>query len=308
MTVKGIFAADLHFSHTAPVARSAEPDWYLAQKRVINQLKSLMKEHKAPLIVAGDISDKSGAPPHVIPAEFVNFLLDTLPPFYAAAGNHDLPNHILDQRHRSLFGILVRAGKIIELEPGLCQNLPGLRLYGFPCGFEPQPLTRRYEDTIHVAVVHEYVWKKGHSFPDAPVEMHASRYRDKLAGYDCSAFGDNHQGFFTDPDDPKYPTQIFNCGTLMRRKTDERDYRPMVGLLKEDGNLYPHYLDVSEDLWLEESLPSPEEPKDFDASRFVKSLQSLGVDSLDFREALKHEMERDQTREPVRNIVLKSTP
>jgi DNA repair exonuclease SbcCD nuclease subunit len=307
MTVKGIFAADLHFSHTAPVARSAEPDWYLAQKRVINQLKSLMEEHKAPLIIAGDISDKSGAPPHVIPAEFANFLIDTLPPFYAIAGNHDLPNHLWDQRHRSLFGILVRAGVIVELEPGTATLIHhDLLVTGFPCGFDPHPADMRAP--TQVAVVHEYVWKKGHSYPDAPVELHVSRYNDKLVGYDCAAFGDNHQGFFTDPTDPKYPTQIFNCGTLMRRKTDERDYRPMVGLLKEDGNLYPHYLDVSEDLWLEESLPSPEEPKDFDASRFVKSLQSLGVDSLDFREALKHEMERDQTREPVRNIVLKSTP
>ena len=41
--VLAILCSDIHLSHNAPVARSAEPDWYIAMKRPLDEIADLAK-------------------------------------------------------------------------------------------------------------------------------------------------------------------------------------------------------------------------------------------------------------------------
>ena len=101
--------------------------------------------------------------------------------------------------------------------------------------------------------------------------------------FDVVIFGDNHKGFLTKIGD----TTIFNCGTLMRRKTDEVDYKPWVGLIHADGSVTPHYLDISKDK-LDLSKPDNVDPAlALDVEEFLSELDDLSANPLDFCEAVR---------------------
>ena len=124
-----------------------------------------------------------------------------------------------------------------------------LRVVGFPWGFDVVHLSRikQDDDYITLAVIHKYCWFGSFSHPGAKKEDNLSSYKDRLKGYDVAVFGDNHRGFkggiITEGNGKS--TTVFNCGSLMRRRMDQRDYKPMVGLLHSNGYVEKHFLDTA---------------------------------------------------------------
>jgi len=49
MNVLVIFCSDIHLTETAPLARSAEPDWMDAQNRMLEQLHALVDKYECPI-------------------------------------------------------------------------------------------------------------------------------------------------------------------------------------------------------------------------------------------------------------------
>jgi hypothetical protein len=308
MRVVALLTSDWHMSHVAPTARSCE-DWYAVQKRALDQLKALQLKHgneDLPIVVAGDFFH-SWRPEHS-PAELLNFLMRELPTnhvgeacIYAIPGQHDLPEHRYEAVERTPFATLVIAGKINLIEPEYpAWTHTGVTLHGFPWGHAISPLPAQTDVRLHVAVVHSFIWLD-EKYVGAPTHQHVAFYRDKLAGYDAAVFGDNHQGFLAGD-------RLINCGTLMRRRADERDYKPLVGVLFEDGHIEPEYLDVSQDRWLEgtPSAPAGGESSGRDTSSFLDALHNLGADSLDYRESLRRKMDTANVCQEVRSIVLEA--
>lgn len=297
-----ILCSDIHLSHNPPVARSAEPDWYAAMARQIRQVKDLCCKDNRPLIIAGDIFDKWHA--NRTP-ELVHFAVQEFGDFpdgvYAVPGQHDLPNHRVEEKHRSAYGLLSICDVIIDLER---PKRTGTRvsLHPFAWGSEIKPLEKKYNSDLQVAVVHKYIWEKDCTYPGADETEKVTAYRDRLKGYDVAVFGDNHKGFIA-KQDGKY---IMNCGTFFRRTSDEVDYKPMVGILFSDGSIEPHYLDVSKDKFIEKGLAQEKEQQELDVSKFIDELNSLHYDELDFRDALEHFMKEKDTCAEVRDLVLQS--
>lgn len=241
--VVALALADLHFTHTPPLARSYEKDWYGVMDGYIGQLNALQAKHNyPPVLCAGDVFDKPTAPP-----QLVNFLLHRLPQMYAVPGQHDLPFHVYKDLDKSSFQTLVHADRIKLLEPGKPWEVGGMRLHGFPFGFEVTPLKKPHSLCLEIAVVHSYIWTAGSSYPGAPKSARLGAWRKKLKGYDVAVFGDNHKGFLTPGDHPG-DLSILNCGSFMRRKADEVGYKPAVGLIHADGSVTPHYLDTKQDV------------------------------------------------------------
>lgn len=315
--VIAIVCSDIHLSHRPPVARSAEPDWYEAMARPLEELTQLSEHHDTSVIIAGDIFDRWNSPPQLI-----NFAINHLPRWYAPKiyaipGQHDLPNHRIEEAYRSAYMTLHHAGVIWDMGAGY-GIIPGgpeiatygqLVMVGFPWGCSlvaanEVDMVGRSDDFM-VAVVHDYIWMKGHGHKGADrtkLVSSAKRY-DLLKTYDAVVFGDNHSGFvhrqFDAPD-------IFNCGTFMRRRSDEINYQPQVGLLYEDGRIEPHYLDTSQDKFLKEPLAKELEQQEVDMSEFIEELSNLNLDSLDFRERLIRHMEHKGVDHNVRAAVLES--
>jgi len=126
----------------------------------------------------------------------------------------------------------------------------------------------------------------------------------KLDGWDVAVFGDNHKGFTASAG----TTRVFNCGTLMRRKTDEWGYHPQVGLLLEDGSIVPHRLNTDSDVL--EVGDKVEKDEDLatmcELGAFMDELKGLQQTELDFTEALKHAMNKFGVRPAVRKIILEA--
>ena len=302
-----ILCSDIHFSRNPPAARSSEPDWYKAMGRQWDEVYEISNNGQLPIIIAGDIFDRWNSPP-----ELINFVIDVFSPFadvLAIPGQHDLPNHVYEERYRSAYGTLERAGAIRNLDNcnGVALNdNADAWLFPFPWGLEIEGVEK--EDPpppAKVAVCHSFICFEA-SFPGSE-EQTVEKYLPKLKGYDVAVFGDNHRGFKYWAEDSDTKEQIgltiLNCGTFYRRHSTEIDYKPMVGLLQSDGTIKTHYLDVSQDEFLSKSDLKDKIEETAEFRELMDELKQLGPDSLDFRQALRCYMERQDTDPVVREVV-----
>ena len=290
--IVAIVCSDLHFCDNPPIARSVEDSWFDVMGRNIDQLRELKSKFKCPIVVAGDVFDRWKCSPNLI-----NFLLERLPELHAIAGQHDLPNHDYDRIGESAYWTLVAAGKVNNLSPGRPIKRNGVWLYGFPWDYEIMPPNN--EQGTHLAVVHSYIWIKGHAFPGAPAEQRLKHYLKKLQGYDAAVFGDNHQGFIYGSKKP----YIMNCGTFIRRRTDERNYNPRVGLLQRNGQFVPYMLDILSDKFIDVGSIETAVNRAIDAADFIRELSGIGSCVVDFVQALEQFCSKNKIDKHIREVI-----
>lgn len=308
-----ILCSDLHLSLRPPVCRD-DKDWMATQARYLAQVSDLSWElakrspwflgKHFPVIIAGDIFDRWNPPP-----ELLTFAFRHLPKnIWAVPGQHDLPNHREEEVDRSGYGVLIESGRINGLGH-LLEAGNRYSLSGFGWGREVKPLEdsfRKYDPQegkcIHVAVVHKYIFDTGsNAFIGAKEEDHISAFRERLAGYDVAVFGDNHKGFSTRL---KSGTWIFNCGGFIRRKIDEVDYKPQIGILYNDGTVSAKMLDTSADRF--KDAKEIVEEMEVDLHAFVEQLEKMGDHGLDFRAAVRKSLDgMEECPGPVKELVLK---
>jgi len=298
--VIAIFCSDLHLSARPPRVRRMEPSWHEAMIRPLNELKALSERYAAPILCAGDVFDHWRAEP-----ELINFALNALPKMYAIPGQHDLPLHNIDLITRSAYWTMVLVGKIIPVMhkmPLAAENK--LVIHGFPWGTE---LTPQIEESSkrHVAICHQYFWTDQHCYQGAPRENEAGRFAQKVKGYQAVAFGDNHKGFLTSVSG----VPVINCGGFMRRKSDEEEYQPQVGLLCENGQILIHKLRTSNEKFLtdeedEEGLRKVLRANDM--GDFLTGLTELQQKTFDFSQALEFAMREKMVSVEVRAMILEA--
>ena len=293
--VVAIVCSDLHLSHKPPSWRSEESDWYVAMKRPLQELGALHAKYQVPILCAGDLFDRWNSPP-----ELINFAMDHLPPMYCIPGQHDLPYHDMTQIDKSAYWTLVKAEHIINLEEGAQQYVWGMQVRGFPWGVQCVPPAKTDTIGLRIALVHEYVWIPGYSYPTALGSSKLSSSRTEFKKWDVVVIGDNHISW----DKRIGRTTFFNCGGFYRRKSDEDNHKPRVGLVRADGTVESHYLDISCDKHLSPALPLTRKSLNMDG--LVDGLASLGTDALDFTTYLKHYMKKNSTKKEVRTIIDRS--
>ncbi len=300
-----ILCSDLHLSHKPPLWRSAEPDWYAAQDRPLSQLRNLSSGLRVPVVIAGDIFD-DGWRPHRCPPELINFAMRALPAAcYAIPGQHDLPYHRYEDRFKSAYWTLVEAKTIVDLHDGKWLSYgDNLILHGFPwnCPIIPNRCKRKSDLEVHLVVAHAYIWIKDHGFPGAKEEHHARSYATALQTYDAAVFGDNHKHFHKVVND----FHLWNNGTFMRRKSDEKDYQPAIGILTRSGKVIRHELDVSQDKFLTtEEVMERVLNSGAIFGDFAKTLENLGEGPINFSELCRQVLESSSKGEAVRNVVIR---
>lgn len=296
--VIAILCSDLHLSTRPPRARRNEKDWFDAMAKSLNQIAAASDKFKAPILCAGDVFDYWRESP-----ELITFALGNLPVMYAIPGQHDLPMHNIELIKKSAYWTLVQAGKINHVQ----YNIPipamnDLVIHGFPWGKNIKPYENKDTQKFHVALCHRYFWIKDHCYKGSPKKFWAENYNDRISGYHAVAFGDNHNGFLTQING----INVMNCGTLMRRDSNEVDYEPMVGLLCRSGKIIPNYLRMSGEVFEPYSdtetgvrrLLGKSEIKDF-----LSGLCSLQDKAFDFVTAIEFAMADKRVPGQVRKII-----
>lgn len=303
--VLSIHVSDLHYSHKPPSARD-ESDWYGAMDRQFSQVRELQKDCDCEVVVAGDVFDDAWRMSRC-PPELINFALSTLPNrCYATVGQHDLPNHRLEDLRKSAFCTLMKSGKVRYLAPRYPVEIDAkgtiLRLHGFPWGTEVIPRTKDGTGALalDVAVIHAYIWKEGCGHVGAKPEDMSKNWRKRLGGYDVAHFGDNHTTIHTCKDG----LTLFNPGGFFRRRIDEVDHRPCVGLLRRDGTVDKHYLDVSQDKFLnKKDIPLiPSDLVDFES--VAELLSALTDSATDLEAAIRWAVDKIDPSSMVRQMII----
>ena len=308
-TVVGILCSDLHLCHSAPSCREEEPCWYDVQRRVLQEVIDAANQYKCPLIIAGDIFDRWASAP-----ELINFAIDMFrcvdTIVYTIPGQHDLPNHDYDQMYRSAYGSLVKARAIESLDPDepTSYSAPGfgkIYLHAFPWGKSIRPIApRQLPETLHLAVVHKYIWRKGSSYPGAAEEANYTHLSKELTGYHAAVFGDNHKGFLARIPREDNDTFVLNNGTMMRRKTDEVAYQPQYGLFLSNGTIETVLLKTKDDIII---VPKKDDTVEIDSDLFhayLSGLRGLEAGAIDYREQVLRVLSERQVRDEVKEYIL----
>jgi hypothetical protein len=253
-------------------------------ERQLTWLKRLQAAHSnPPIIAAGDIFHRWNSSP-----ELINFAIQHLPVMYSVPGQHDLPYHAISEIQKSAYWTLVEAKKLINLP----QNEPytierggwTLELHGFPFGTLIQPAPEKRKHHIQTAVIHDYCWKTGSSYPGAPAEKQAETHVQSGAGYDVLHFGDNHKGFLK-----MFQNQwVFNGGTFYRRTLDDVEYQPMVGIITVDDTIKVKTINISTiDDVLTLKVQDTAKENNTEISDFVNYLADISIHALDIEEVIK---------------------
>ena len=150
---------------------------------------------------------------------------------------------------------------------------------------------------LQVALIHRYVWIKDKGFPGASEENRARALAGQLKGYDFAITGDNHQTFTVKLGN----CTLFNCGTFMRRKQDERDVEPRVGVLHDDGTIVPYKFNTAGDKFHKPTKDIEEAPADIQA--FLKELEQLGEHGIDFRSVVEQHLRKGDLDPEAQQII-----
>lgn len=280
-----IAIADLHLQLKPPSCRDGEPCWMKAMARPLLEVCTLAESLRVPVICAGDVFDKWNPSP-----ELINWALKNVPPMYAVPGQHDLPHHRYDAIHKSAYWTLVESGIITNITPTLIDvvrsNGCDLFLEGFPWGYEPKYSADpwvKVDGRIRIAVLHRYTWKERTIRQIDTPGHHISHFAKQLKGFDFAIFGDNHAGFIQHSEGG--PT-IVNCGSLMRRTSDQMEYEPTITILYSDGTAKPQKIDTKGEFF--RALKKQEsEAKVYDMEELMESIDKLRGVSFDFRATMK---------------------
>lgn len=297
----GIFLADVHWTESPPIARACQQPWLEVQGKYWQQVKDLHHDLRIPIFIAGDLFDRWN-PSH----RLVNHVLSWLEgcDIYAIPGNHDTPEHNYAELDRSAFKTLVMAGTVKALTPRMIYTINNMLIHPYPHGFQVKPVADDGGMLLKVALIHSYVWTEKTGFPGAPEEDRFARWKRKLGGYDAAIFGDNHKGFLIDKDGQV----VFNCGTFMRRHSDEKEYKPCVGILHCDGSMKKHYLNPGPEQWIDvkEHALALGGALSLDLSRFAEELSQLHADRVDYVKACMAWIENSKVESPVKRLLYKA--
>ena len=293
--------SDVHMRHLRPVSVITD-DWYQLMEKTFAAVGQIVKQHSRkgdsiPLLCCGDLFHHWNVPP-----ELLNFALVHFPQCIAIPGQHDLPYHRLKDVQRSAYWTLAVANRISPLVPGVPYPLNDhVTVYGFPWGSEvtppKEPLTG-----FNVALIHAYIWTRGHEYIGADKSSHLKKWAKRLTGYKVACFGDNHSGFMKTNGEQT----ILNCGSLFRARSDEAHYRPSVGLIWSNGKVTREELPLLYKMMTKEQVVKSIEENAGGFEEFIEEVRSLSCSIFNFQDVVCELMERRKVRIEVREAVMRT--
>lgn len=232
-----ILTADWHLRRTRPRCRT--DDYGAAQWGKVAIIRELQKEKgNIPVLHAGDLFHVARSSLSV-----VNLALQRLPErMWCVPGQHDLPEHSLEQFDDSAMANLKYAGRVMADNFVNAFETPDhFNVVFFPYGSKLRECWLGGRKNI--ALIHTLVQApSGDGFKHAE---DASRIFDRLKSFQLIVCGDNHTPFTVR--DRRSGQLLVSPGSLMRMSADQADHRPRVYLWYGDTNeVEPVYLPIEE--------------------------------------------------------------
>ncbi|MDD3970461.1 MAG: metallophosphoesterase family protein [Clostridia bacterium] len=284
MKPTAILTSDWHIRDSQPECRT--DDFEAAQWEKIDFIAALQRKYKCPVLHAGDLFHHWKPSPYLL-AKTIQHLPDQ---FHTIYGQHDLPQHNLELRHKSGIYVLEQAGALTVLE-------------GTHWGQSP---VSSFISNHAVLVWHKMVWIKDSPYPGAPGDGEAYKVLRKYGkNVELILTGDNHQSFIATGEN----CILVNPGNITRQTAAQVDFNPCVYLWDAEmsGDTKPVYLPIKRGVVSREHIQHKQE-QDARISAFVERLDSGEMDSVNFETNLAQffEINKGKIRQSVVDIINKS--
>jgi len=222
-----ILTADWHTRASTPVCR--EDNYHQAFGIKVRFIRDLSQKYNCPVLIAGDIGDKTQWPNWLL-EWFVTLIGDM--EIIAIPGQHDTPDHRLDNLHKSGVGVLAATQTITVLDQTVALIENGFDLISFPYSIPINHFkVANCNNHPKVAIAHQMVIEDKPLWPGQKAPK-GHQLLKKFPEYNLILTGDNHNSFVS-----KYEGRILvNPGSLMRTTAAQINHKPRVYLWWADTN------------------------------------------------------------------------
>lgn len=260
----------------------------------------MLDTESAQVIIAGDIFHDGWRTNKCSP-ELINFCIDNFRisgrKIYAIPGQHDLPHHRFSDIHKSVYWTLTKCKSLTDISNTWTDMIAtNMRFYGIP--WEGEIDKRKHEDMFKIAVLHRYIWREGHVHPGADNRdnVHCVVSDLERLGYTHGIAGDNHSGFLEG--------NFLVPGAFYRSRADEKDYKPAIGAVYEDGSICRYCLNVSNDEFVnDEELAILLTKGGIDTTELIECLEDYKKVSTDFFDMVQYYAKKNRASENVKRIL-----
>lgn len=226
-----IITADLHLRDDCPTCR--EDDFYNTQLKDLLFVVNQANANNAKLLIAGDIFHKPNISEKLL-LDTYNVLAGVAKGIVMIAGNHDLPNHMLERRNECSYGVLAellcwRYQKDVHLPNNCIQS----SVLGYNWRADIASYENEHENTIaitHITVMSDIPIAEDKII--SPETIFSWKALEKTSVIVC---GDIHKEMLYS--DKNSNRVILVPGSLNNQKSDTADYEPVIHLLNSSGKL-----------------------------------------------------------------------
>lgn len=281
-----IHSGDLHLTDLKPKARVDEEDWLGVQIDKLNWMKKLCEEHEVPLIIGGDVFDKT-----TLSFNFLNKLKPCFPSnCYCLLGNHDEVGNNTQSYDKSVW----YTGHLMGLYTGI--HDAEIRAFnGVSFGFIPATNTEEefleFADKVKsadVIVMHRFIFGEDtRAFNSELYKTHCISYYRELFNKSSVIIGsDNHRSIIDETARP----YIYNCGMPIRDNADLVDYAPVVFMLYDNMTCVPVAVPIDNDRITDRHIKKEKDEKEKNKV-FIHTLQEVSDIRLSFVDNLRRRLE-----------------
>ena len=289
-----ILCSDFHLREDTPVCRT--DNFWETQWQKVDFVSDLQKQYDCPVLHAGDLFNHWKPSPYVL-SSTMKHLPDK---FYTIYGQHDLPQHNLELKHKSGVYVLQMANKINQYQDGKFW----LGLFPFNLVFSNWGIIPNGRDAtgiINVLIWHNFTYVGKEPFPGATGKAHA--LLEKYKQFDLIVTGDNHQSFTLRGISNNL---LVNPGSLTRQDADQIDFQPKVYLwYAEDNSVEAVNIPIEKDAVSREHIEVKQEHyRKMEA--YISKMDDSWELTVDFDENLDRFFNTNRVRKQVKEIVYKA--
>jgi DNA repair exonuclease SbcCD nuclease subunit len=294
-----IVTADWHLRSQRPRCR-LDDNWFDTQKKALDQILRYANEYGAEgVICIGDIFHSTNETTNEIinmVQEFAIELQHIGGTFYILAGNHDLPQHNLDNISRSAFQILLNSINILEIIQ-LCHTINVGYISAANFGGE---------DDINADVIFKHIlcFPENAKLPPSDKIVKPSELFEQFTNAKYIFTGDYHRQFIFE--NKKKKQMLLNPGCLIRQAADMIDYDPSVLLVEfNDGELKYKSLPITDDeKMITDEYIENEVMRNNRIEAFIERIKENETVTFDFIENVHNLLKNNKVDENVKNLIL----
>jgi len=298
---KYIITADWHLRSQRPRCR-LDDNWLETQWNALGQIIDYANEYEADVIVIGDIFHSTNETTNEVIGlvqEVALHLERFGKSLYILAGNHDLPQHNLDNINRSAFQILLNSKNINHLDQldiWRSDECNKMKISASNFGAA---------DILNTEIVFKHIL----CFPEnerIPPNDKIVKPSELFAQFENAKYiftGDYHRQFVYTKGKKK---KLINPGCLLRQAADMMDYEPSVTLISfEDGELEYQILQIPDDeRMVTDEYLEKEEMRNSRIEAFIERIKENEQVTFDFIENVHNLIKSNNINPEIKNTIL----